>query len=161
MGAKDSAMRLRCALEARGNEGLLIIGRTDALSAVGIDEAISRAKRYQDAGVDLVFVDGIKTVAEVEAIAKAIDGPKVVSIVDGNETTNLTANDLQNMGFSVVLYAVTTLFTSVKAVKTVLKELHSEGTPKGSAADMVSYAQFSEVVGLDFHRGLDQRYGTD
>ena len=161
MGAKDSAMRLRCALEARGNEGLLIIGRTDALSAVGIDEAISRAKRYQDAGVDLVFVDGIKTVAEVEAIAKAIDGPKVVSIVDGNETTNLTANDLQNMGFSVVLYAVTTLFTSVKAVKTVLKELHSEGTPKGSAADMVSYAQFSEVVGLDFHRGLDHRYGTD
>ena len=161
MGAKDSAMRLRCALEARGNEGLLIIGRTDALSAVGIDEAISRAKRYQDAGVDLVFVDGLKTVAEVEAIAKAIDGPKVVSIVDGNETTNLTANDLQNMGFSVVLYAVTTLFTSVKAVKTVLKELHSEGTPKGSAADMVSYAQFSEVVGLDFHRGLDHRYGTD
>ena len=68
MDANESAMRLRCALEARGNEDLLIIGRTDALSVVGIDEAISRAKRYQDAGVDLVFVDGIKTIGEVEAM---------------------------------------------------------------------------------------------
>lgn len=161
MDAKESAMRLRCALEARGNEDLLIIGRTDALSVVGIDEAISRAKRYQDAGVDLVFVDGIKTIAEVEAIAKTIDGPKVVSIVDGNETTDLTATDLQTMGFNIVLYAVTTLFTSVKAVTNVLAELHRAGTPRGSVADMVSYAQFSEVVGLDFHRALDKRFGAN
>lgn len=161
MDANESAMRLRCALEARGNEDMLIIGRTDALSVVGIDEAISRAKRYQDAGVDLVFVDGIKTIAEVEAIAKTIDGPKVVSIVDGNETTDLTATDLQNMGFNIVLYAVTTLFTSVKAVTDVLAELHRAGTPRGSVADMVSYAQFSEVVGLDFHRALDRRFGAN
>jgi len=161
MDANESAMRLRCALEARGNEDLLIIGRTDALSVVGIDEAISRAKRYQDAGVDLVFVDGIKTIAEVEAIAKTIDGPKVVSIVDGNETTDLTATDLQTMGFSIVLYAVTTLFTSVKAVTNVLAELHRAGTPRASVAEMVSYAQFSEVVGLDFHRALDERFGAN
>ena len=161
MDANESAMRLRCALEARGNEDLLIIGRTDALSVVGIDEAISRAKRYQDAGVDLVFVDGIKTIAEVEAIAKTIDGPKVVSIVDGNETTDLTATDLQNMGFNIVLYAVTTLFTSVKAVADVLAELHRAGTPRCSVADMVSYAQFSEVVGMDFHRALDERFGAN
>ncbi len=57
-------------------------------------------KLYQDAGVDLVFVDGIKTIAEVEAVARHLPGPKIVSIVDGNETVALTAAQLQAMGFS-------------------------------------------------------------
>jgi 2-methylisocitrate lyase-like PEP mutase family enzyme len=158
--AQESALRLECALDARGNDELLIIGRTDALPAAGIDEAIRRARVYQEAGVDLVFVDGIKKIAEVEAVAKAVKGPKIVSIVDGNETTALTASDLQDMGFSVVFYAVTTLFTAVKAVSDVLAELRRAGTPKGSAAAMATYAQFSELVDLPFHQRLDERFGA-
>jgi 2-methylisocitrate lyase-like PEP mutase family enzyme len=158
--AQESALRLECALDARGNDELLIIGRTDALPAAGIDEAIRRARVYQEAGVDLVFVDGIKKIAEVEAVAKAVKGPKIVSIVDGNETTALTASDLQDMGFSVVFYAVTTLFTAAKAVSDVLAELRRAGTPKGSAAAMATYAQFSELVDLPFHQRLDERFGA-
>jgi hypothetical protein len=120
VGAEDSARRLRCAVEARGKDELLIIGRTDALPAAGIDEAIRRARLYRDAGVDLVFVDGIKKIAEVEAVARAVEGPKVVSIVDG-ETTALTSTDLAD-GFQVVFYAVTALFTAVKAVSDALAE---------------------------------------
>jgi 2-methylisocitrate lyase-like PEP mutase family enzyme len=160
MTAQESVLRLKCALQARGEENLLVIGRTDALPAAGIDEAIRRARLYQEAGVDLVFVDGIKKIAEVEAVARAVDGPKVVSIVDGNETTALTAAELQQMGFSVVFYAVTTLFTVVKAVSDALAELHRAGTPRACADAMVSYAQFSELVGLDFHKDLDDRYGA-
>lgn len=160
MDAQENALRLQCAIEARGRDELLIIGRTDALPAAGIDEAIRRAHLYQEAGVDLVFVDGIKKIAEVEAVAKAVKGPKVVSIVDGNETTALTAKDLQDMGFSVVFYAVTALFTAVKAVSDALAELQRAGTPKGSANAMVSYAEFSALVDLDFHKDLDDRFGA-
>lgn len=160
MDAQESMLRLKCAIEARGQDDLLIIGRTDALPAVGMDEALRRARLYQDAGVDLVFIDGIKKIAEVEAVARAISGPKVVSIVDGNETTALSATDLQEMGFSVVFYAVTALFTAVKAVSDVLAQLRVVGTPRASAASMVSYAQFTELVDLDFHKDLDERYGS-
>ena len=160
MGAQESADRLRCAVQARGNDDLLIIGRTDALPAAGIDEAIRRAHLYRDAGVDLVFVDGIKKIAEVEAVARAVEGPKVVSIVDGNETTALTATDLQQLGFQVVFYAVTALFTAVKAVGDALAELQRSGTPRGAAHGMVSYAQYCELVDLPFHQGLDERYGA-
>lgn len=158
--ANESTLRLKCAIEARGQDDLLIIGRTDALPAVGMEEALRRARLYQDAGVDLVFVDGIKKIAEVETVARAISGPKVVSIVDGNETTALSAADLQEMGFSVVFYAVTALFTAVKAVSDVLAQLRVAGTPRASAASMVSYAQFTELVDLDFHKDLDERYGS-
>jgi len=160
MDAQENVLRLKCAIEARGRDELLIIGRTDALPAAGIDEAIRRAHLYQEAGVDLVFVDGIKKIAEVEAIARAVQGPKVVSIVDGNETTALTAKDLQDMGFSVVFYAVTALFTAVKAVSDALAELQRAGTPKASERAMVSYADFSALVDLDFHKDLDDRFGA-
>lgn len=160
MDAQENVLRLKCAIEARGKDELLIIGRTDALPAAGMDEAIRRAHGYQEAGVDLVFVDGIKKIAEVEAIARAVQGPKVVSIVDGNETTALTAKDLQDMGFSVVFYAVTALFTAVKAVSDALAELQRSGTPKASERAMVSYAEFSTLVDLDFHKDLDDRFGA-
>jgi 2-methylisocitrate lyase-like PEP mutase family enzyme len=160
MDAQDSVKRLRCAIEARGRDELLVIGRTDAMPAMGADEAIRRAKLYQDAGVDLVFVDGIKKIAEVEAVARAVEGPKVVSIVDGNETTALSAAELQQMGFQVVFYAVTALFTAVKAVADALAELQRAGTPRGAAHGMVSYADYSALVDLPFHQQLDQRHGA-
>jgi 2-methylisocitrate lyase-like PEP mutase family enzyme len=155
--ARENERRLRCALAARGDAPLLVIGRTDALPAVGIDEAVSRAQRYRDAGVDLVFVDGIKRIAEVEAVARAVPGPKVVSIVDGNETVALRAEDLQAMGFSIVFYAVTALFSAARAVEQAMRALRERGTPAELPA--MSYADFSEVVGLPHHQRLDENFG--
>lgn len=160
MDAEENVRRLRAAVAARGDGELLIIGRTDALPAAGIEEAVRRAKLYQDAGIDLVFVDGIKTVAEVEAVARAVSGPKVVSLVDGTPAAALTAAQLQDMGFAVVFYAVTALFTAVRAVSDALAELQRAGTPVGAAGGMVSYAQFTELVDLDFHKSLDDRFGS-
>ncbi|WP_062234990.1 isocitrate lyase/PEP mutase family protein [Aureimonas sp. N4] len=159
MSVEESAARLRCAIEARGAGDLVIIGRTDAIGAFGPEEAIRRAHAYQDAGVDLVFVDGIKKIAEVEAVAKAVKGPKVVSIVDGNETVALKASDLEEMGFSVVLYAVTTLFSATRAVADALDRLKADGTP-AHVGRQHSYAEFTDIVDLPFHSGLDDRYGV-
>lgn len=157
--AEENARRLACAVEARGGDDMLIIGRTDAIGDLGPDEAIRRARLYRQAGVDLVFVDGIKTVAEVEAVAKGLAGPKVVSIVDGNETVKLTAADLQAMGFSVVLYAVTALFSATRAVADAMAALKRDGTP-ADAGPRHSYAEYCALVDLPFHQGLDDRFGA-
>jgi 2-methylisocitrate lyase-like PEP mutase family enzyme len=156
--AEDNMHRLACALDARGDSDLIVIGRTDALPAAGIDEAVRRAALYRDAGVDLVFVDGVKLIAEVETIARRVEGPKIISIVDGNETTALTANELRAMGFSIVLYALSTLFSAVKASRDTLDELRRAGTPKARADAMVTYAQFAELVDLAGHQKRADRY---
>jgi 2-methylisocitrate lyase-like PEP mutase family enzyme len=158
MGALESERRLRCALAARGSDPLLVIGRTDALPAAGVAEALDRAKRYQDAGADLVFVDGIKTIAEVEAVARGLAGPKIVSIVDGNPSTALSAADLQAMGFAVVIYAVTTLFAAARAVQQALATLHAEGTPRDVPG--MPYADFTRVVDLAAQQALDEQFGS-
>ncbi len=157
--AAENARRLRCAVRARGTDALLVIGRTDALPAAGIDEAVSRAQRYQDAGVDLVFVDGIKTVNEVEAVARRVAGLKVVSIVDGTPAVALKAAELQAMGFAMVFYAVTALFSAARAVEEALAALHIGGTPAALAQPGLSYAAFADTVGLPHHQQLDAQFG--
>lgn len=158
--ATENARRLKCAIDARGQDDLLIIGRTDALPAAGMDEAIHRAHLYQDAGVDLVFVDGIKTIAEVEAVAKSITGPKIVSLVDGTPAEALTAADLQEMGFSIVFYAVSTLFAVTKTIENTLLNLQKTKSIENGPARH-SYAEFSDIVRLKEHNDLDDLFGLD
>jgi 2-methylisocitrate lyase-like PEP mutase family enzyme len=133
--------------------------RTDAMPAIGPEEAVRRALMYQDAGVDLVFVDGIKKISEVEIVARQVPGPKVVSIVDGNETTALTVQDLEQMGFAVVFYAMTALFSAARAVADALAVLKRDGTPGKAAGAMMSYAEFSALVDLPRFQALDETYG--
>ena len=160
ISAEQHVRRLKCAIAARGRDDLLVIGRTDAMPTSGAGLAIRRAKLYQDAGVDLVFVDGIKKIADIEIVARNVEGPKVVSIVDGNETTRLTAGELHEMGFSIVLYALSALFSAAKAVADTLAVLQAEGTPRSCQAAMMSYAQFSALVDLEAFQRLDDAYGA-
>jgi 2-methylisocitrate lyase-like PEP mutase family enzyme len=157
--AEENVRRLKCAIASRPANGPLIIGRTDAMPAIGAEEAVRRALMYQDAGVDLVFVDGIKRISEVEIVARQVSGPKVVSIVDGNETTALTMRDLEAMGFAVVFYAVTALFSAARAVADALAILKRDGTPAKAASAMMSYADFSALVDLPRFQALDETYG--
>ena len=157
--AEEHVRRLKCAIASRPANGPLIIGRTDAMPAIGPEEAVRRALMYQDAGVDLVFVDGIKKISEVEIVARQVPGPKVVSIVDGNETTALTVRDLEGMGFAVVFYAVTALFTAARAVADALAVLKRDGTPANAASAIMSYAEFSALVDLPRFQALDETFG--
>lgn len=156
--AESGVKRLRCAVEARGSADLLIIGRTDALPVAGVEEAVRRARLYRDAGADLVFVDGIKRIKDLEAVAAAVEGPKVVSLVDGNETAGLTAADLQELGFSLAFYALTALFAATRAVADALAHLRAAGTPEGGPPRH-SYEEFSRIVGTGVHQDLDDRFG--
>jgi 2-methylisocitrate lyase-like PEP mutase family enzyme len=63
------------------------------------------------------------------------------------------------MGFSIVFYALSTLFTAVKAIEGTLGALKRDGTPKNRADHMVTYAQFSEVTGLAAYDALDDQFG--
>ena len=157
--AEENVRRLKCAIASRPANGPLIIGRTDAMPAIGPEEAVRRALMYQDAGVDLVFVDGIKKISEVEIVARQVPGPKVVSIVDGNETTALTVHDLEGMGFAVVFYALTALFSAARAVADALAVLKRDGTPAKAASAMMSYAEFSALVDLPRFQALDETFG--
>lgn len=159
--AKEAAARIALACHARDqigpDDGLMIIARTDALPADGMAQALARAQRYQDAGADLLFIDGVKTVEQVETIARDLHGPKIVSLVDGTPASQLDRQALTEMGFKVVLYAVTTLFAAAQASRLALNELMARGSVNSTPP--MTYEQFCEVVNLPFHQQLDDQFG--
>ncbi|MDD7971016.1 isocitrate lyase/PEP mutase family protein [Roseinatronobacter alkalisoli] len=140
--------RLRAAVAARSEMQVktVLIGRTDALQPEGLSAALERAKAYRDTGVDLVFVDGVKTRAEVDAIARGIDGPKVISLVDGTDAATLRFTDLQEMGFSVALYAVTALFGAIAGMRMALSGLGQDQRPANPPP--ATYAEYAGIVDL-------------
>jgi 2-methylisocitrate lyase-like PEP mutase family enzyme len=150
--------RLHCAIEARADSELLLIARTDALAASGLDEAIRRAKRYQETGVDLVFVDAVKTIADAEAVAREVPGPLVISLVEGCETGRLRPADLKCMGYALALYPLSALFAAAHATREVLRGLKSNGNTLSDSPRMLSYAEFSKAVRLDKFLSLQDRF---
>jgi len=156
----EAAKRLAAlvAIRAEMQTDLVLIGRTDALQPEGLDAALDRARAYRDTGVDLVFVDGVKTRAEVEAIARGLEGPKVVSLVDGTEAANVTLGELEQMGFSLALYAVSALFGAISGSRAALAALKQNGHP--DAAPTVPYADYAQVVDLAGHQKFAHDYET-
>ena len=153
-----AARHIEAAIEARGDADMLILARTDALGVLGMDEAIARVERYQDAGADMLFVDGVKRISEAEEIAKRVSGPKVLSLVAGSEAEQLTIDDIRELGFSLVFYSLDTLFAATKAISDALQSLRTTGRSLASPASL-SYDQFQEIVGLAHHQSLDNRFG--
>jgi carboxyvinyl-carboxyphosphonate phosphorylmutase len=157
--AEEMVRRLECALVARGDDDLVIIGRTDALGA-GLDEAIKRIRRYREAGVDMVFVDAIKRIDDARAVGQAVDGPLMISVVEGNETAKLRTDELKKMGFALALYPLSTLLAATRAIGDILAKLKQNGTTHAWTDRMVTYSDFSEVVRLDRFCSLDDQFGT-
>ena len=159
ISSEEMVDRLQCALAVRGDDDLVVIGRTDALAAFDLEEAIRRARIYLEAGADLVFVDAVKKNADARALAAAIEGPKMISIVEGNETTLFTLDELQDMGFSLAVYALSALLSATRAIQETLAELRDKGTTHGRLDRMMTYAEFSEVVDLEHYKRLDEQFG--
>ena len=156
---EQNMRHLQVALNAREGDDLLIVARTDALGVEGCEAAIERAKRYADTGVDLVFVDGVKSIADAEAIGRQIDFPTVLSIVDGNETAKLTIKDAQQMGFDVVIHALSCLLSATNGVRQTLQTLRASGGTSARAGDMDTYGEISKTLDLARYEEIDQTFG--
>lgn len=157
--AADQARALKGAVCARAWSDMLLIARTDALGVHGVEEAVRRANLYAETGVDLVFVDGVRTIAQAEAIARHVPGPKVLSIMDGNETQQLTAAEIQQMGFNIVFYALSTLLAAARAATEVLSVLRRDGNTMAMSPDMATYGEFMEMVGLHRYHDFEREFG--
>jgi len=158
MERQRAARHIQAAVAARADRDLLIIGRTDALGVEGIDVALDRAKLYRDSGADLLFVDGVKTISQAEAIGRGLEGPKVLALITGTEAAGLTLEEAGQLGFSIVLYPLDALFAATGAARSALAALRADGV--SHAAAQFGYDDFTAVVGLEHHQGLDDDYGS-
>lgn len=153
----DWLAKLRAAVDHRSE--LLVCARTDARAALGLDEAIERARAAVDAGVDAVFVEAPENVAEMERIAAEVDAPVLVAnMVEAGKTPLLTPAELTDLGFRLVVSPLTSLFTMVRSVRESLRILAEHGSLRDDLDRLVSFDDFTDLVGLPEVAETEARY---
>lgn len=160
--AAEWLAKLRAVLDLR-TEGvdLFLVARTDARSAVSLDAAIDRAKAARDLGVDAIFVEAPESIADLERVAKEVEGvTRVANMIEGGKTPLLSPKELHDLGFDLIVTPLSALFAATKAIQAAFAALKAEGTLRGHPELLVSFTEFEPVVDLAGHRGLEERYGS-
>lgn len=142
----EMVKRLRAAVAARRDPNFIICARTDAAGIEGIPAAIDRAKAYADAGADLIFTEALHTPAEFEQFRDAVDTPLLANMTEFGKSELLTASQLSDIGYNVVIYPVTTLRLAMHAVEVGLREIDSAGTQAGLLDKMQHRSRLYELL---------------
>lgn len=151
--------KVRAAVAARSSLDFAVIARTDARAPLGLDEALDRAHRYRAAGADLLFVEALRSEAELEAAADALrDVPLVFNWAEGGQTPPLAYDRLAELGYRVVLFPISTLLIATRAIQQGLAAIHAAGTPLPILDDLPGFDEFLDFIGLPEIEALERRF---
>ena len=154
----EYAEKLQAALDARSNKDFIIVARTDARAIEGLDKAIERGLYYKKIGADAIFIEAPKTIQEMKIIGKSINAPLVANMIEGGATPIISKSKLHKMGFKIVLYPLSVLFSNTYSTLKLLQELKKSGTTRKLSKQIVNFNQFNDIVELSKYRKLEQKY---
>ena len=156
--AAEMVQKIKAAVDARHDQSLQIIARTDARAIEGLDRALERAHAYIAAGADATFVEAPTGLEELARIPKELAVPQVANIVFGGKTPDPGRDKLAELGFSIVLYANAALQAALKASYEVLSALKTEGSLRSVGDRLASFEERQRSVAKDVWDAREARY---
>ncbi len=148
--------KLRAALGARHDPDFVIIARTDAIEAEGVDAAARRARAYLDAGADMAFFAGPRTEEELEQFPRLVgQGKLMVVLTEGGRTPLLSATKLAEMGYKLIGYSGLTIGSAAKAVVDSLNALREQGGNAQLIDRVMPLGARNELLGLSAWQKLE------
>jgi 2-methylisocitrate lyase-like PEP mutase family enzyme len=155
VSADDFVRTIGAALEARTDEGMLLIARTDARGPLGLDEAIRRANLYAAEGADILFVEAPQSTEEIERIATEVKAPLLLNLVIGGLTPEQSAERLQELGFAVAIHPSAVLAQAALGALNALCQLRGI---KSEEFLPTTPEDFFNLVGMAEWFALGQKY---
>ena len=137
------------------------MARTDSRAVYGIEDAIERCKRYADAGAEMLFADGLCTREEIERFAKELKGSGAyldANMIEGGKTPIIPSKELEQMGYSVVFWACSAVYTVTKALYDLFSGLKENGTTEATVQNMIEFGRFNHFIGLDHYKDWDNSF---
>jgi len=131
VAAEEMVTKLKVAVEARRHEETLIVARTDARTGLGLDEALRRARLYEEAGADVIFVESPESEAELERIGREVNKPLLANMVEFGKTPRVAAPTLQKWGFDIAIYPGLGFSVAAEAMRQAWVHLKEAGTSIG------------------------------
>lgn len=148
--------KIKAAAEAKRDKNFLIIARTDARASEGLDAAINRSKAYVDAGAEMIFPEALQNEQEFEAFRKAISVPLLSNMTEFGKSSLLTTQQLQDLGYNLVIYPVTSLRLAMKAVEDGLASIRDQGTQEHLLEKMQHRKRLYEILHYEKYNQFDQ-----
>ncbi|MEM9052511.1 MAG: methylisocitrate lyase [Bacteroidota bacterium] len=147
--------KVKAAADAKTDENFVVIARTDARGVEGLDKALDRAKAYVDAGADMIFPEAMKDESEFEAFRKAVDVPLLANMTEFGKSRLFSKSELENIGYNLVIYPVTTQRLAMFAVEQGLDTIKSTGSQEGVLDQMQTRKRLYEVLHYEDYNEYD------
>ncbi|HTE38615.1 MAG TPA: methylisocitrate lyase [Reyranella sp.] len=154
--AEPHDMAAKVAAAAKARRHLYVIARTDAAASEGLDGAVARAKLYLEAGADAIFPEALTTAEMFRDFAEALPGVKLLAnMTEFGRTPFFTANEFQEMGYSMVIWPVSSLRVANKAQEELYAALRRDGGTQNVIDRMQTRAELYEAIGYHDYEALD------
>lgn len=154
----DMVRKIQVASDARSSNEFLIIARTDARSALGLDEALRRADAYARAGADILFVESPESHDEMRQIGSSFDLPLLANMVEGGRTPVLSRQDLESIGYKLAIFPVTALLAATQAMKAVYESFKQNGSSAGISTQLMPFTDLTKLMGFEEIWEFEKRY---
>ncbi|MGH1468603.1 MAG: methylisocitrate lyase [Bdellovibrionales bacterium] len=156
VSVEEMTRKIKAASDAKRDPNFVLMARTDARASEGLDAAIARAKAYVDAGADMIFPEAMKDESDFEAFRKAVDVPLLANMTEFGKSKVLSKEQLENLGYNMVIYPVTTLRLAMFHVENSLRELKEKGTQEGMLDKMQHRSRLYELVEYQDYNEFDK-----
>ena len=159
ISAEEMVKKIEAALYAREDRDFLLIARTDVRTVVGLEEALKRARLYADAGADMIFLESPLSVEELKIIAKKLqDVWLLVNMVEGGKTPVLAFEELEKLGFKIVLYPTSGIRAVAKTLQDLSTHLYHHKNTREFEHHLVSFEGRNQITGLEHIKELEKEF---
>ncbi len=147
--ANEMLDKLKTALDTRADPDFVIIARTDARAVEGLDSAIDRANLYGEAGADMCFVEAPQSADELARVARDVPFLQLANMLPGGVTPILPADELQDLGFNIVVDPVGPLLATGHVMQKLAAAMLDDGRVDHLASQMLGFDEVKQLLGLD------------
>ena len=154
----EFAGKIRAAAEARTDPDLMIIARTDAISAMDFDEALRRGEAAAKAGADVLFIEAPRDEAQVRRVAGAFDTPLLYNYAPGGRSPLLPFSRLRELGYAIILLPIDALLVGVRAIAEFLVQVKQRDDVLSMTDRYMPFGDFNRLIGAVEQMALADRY---
>ena len=157
ISTKRMVKKINECIKSRNDKNFKIIARSDAKSVEGIDKMIDRCKAYIDAGAEIIFPEALSNEKEFEKVRKSLNVYLLANMTEFRKSELLNYKKLEQLGYNIVIYPVTTQRLAMKNVEDGLRAIFADGHQKKIIDRMQTRKRLYELVEYKKYNSLDKR----
>ena len=155
---EEMAAKIRAAVASKRDPDFVIIARTDARGVEGFDDTVRRARLYVEAGADVIFPEALETAEEFRYFATVVPVPLLANMTEFGKSPLLSAEELGNLGYKMILFPLTAFRSAMKAAEETLMALKELGHQRDRIAGMLTRAELYERLEYTDYEARDRTY---